>query len=187
MKNKIRKAVIATAIAALAIPAAAWAADATDFALAETETEQQNLAWYADHANDINDDNESCREDLVQPVFVPEYDGRVIVRGEIVSAAVISCVDLDLESDAAISGRIWIESRDLYGRWTEFYGRNISGYMTNGVGIEDTMIDYVFPYRSAHLDRPMRVCTQTYNPDPSPALCGTAKLAAIAVATPPSA
>ncbi len=184
MQKRIRKVVIATAITALAIPAAAWAADVTDFAAAETETETQNLAWYADHANDVNDQNETCREDLTEPVFVPEYDGRIIVKGQLTGAGLLDCLDLELESSAAISGRIWAESRVNYLAWDEFTSRNINGYLTGGVGSEEGILNYVYEYRSEHLGRPMRVCIQTFTPDPSPPLCVNVKTSIAAMDMP---
>lgn len=174
MKRKTKTLIATVATAAIAIPGATAATAPSDFAMAGLETEQQNMAWYADLDTDAAQ-NESCREDLSEPVFQPEYDGRVIVKSEIVGAGAIACVDIQLESNAVITGRLWLEARTGPNVWETITSRPVSGSMIKGVGAAYGVIDHVFDADDDRADMPLRICIETDTPDESHPFCLLAK------------
>ncbi len=175
MNNRMKSLLAGLALAAIAIPGTV-AASVGEQATAVAETEQKNLAWYADADTDALS-NESCREDLVPPVFQPQVDAnRIIVTGDITAAGNITCADIQLESNATIIGEMTLEYRNGSGQWVEKSQarRELRGSMVNGVGQADGVLSYTFDYNETGVDRPLRVCIRTIEPDWSQWRCMTA-------------
>lgn len=183
MKNRTKSIMTGLALAAIAIPGTIAATDlpeADALALAVAETEQQNLAWYTDLDTDALD-NESCREDLTTPVYQPQIDGRVIVKGEITAAGNIACADIQLESNALIDGEMTLQWREPGVGWkTESHARvPLNTRMVKGAGTAPGVMNYVLPYNHPAIGNPVRVCIQTFAPDWSPPRCIVAPTASL--------
>lgn len=184
MKTRTKSIMAGLALAAITIPGTVAAVDAGALALAVAETEQQNLAWYTDLDTDALQ-NESCREDLGTPVFQPQVDtNRVIVTGDITAVGNIACADIQLESNATIVGEMILEYRTPSGGWIEVSEakRDLRGSMVTGIGQAHGVVKYTFGYDEAGVDRPLRVCIRTIEPDPSPWRCAVALASSAKVA-----